>query len=129
MQSSNKKIKIVETPRDGLQGLETIISTKKKIEYINLLLQCGFDNVEVGSFVSAKAILQMANTVEVIDNLDYSKTNFRLSFAKVSVANNFNLFAFSIQQGMATVAVKFFKASIVIGDKGLPGLFTVILSG
>ena len=123
------KIKILETPRDGMQGLETIISTKKKIEYINLLLQCGFDNVEVGSFVSAKAILQMANTVEVIDNLDYSKTNFRLSVAKVSVANNFNLFAFSIQQGMATVAVKFFKASIVIGDKGLPGLFTVILSG
>ena len=84
MQSSNKKIKIVETPRDGLQGLETIISTKKKIEYINLLLQCGFDTVEVGSFVSAKAIPQMADTTEVLEKLDFSKANSRIA---VLVAN------------------------------------------
>ena len=55
-------IKIIETPRDGMQGIEAIIPTKRKIEYINLLLQCGFTTVEVGSFVSPKAIPQMADT-------------------------------------------------------------------
>ena len=77
-------IKIIETPRDGMQGLDTIIPTKKKIEYINLLLQCGFDTVEVGSFVSAKAIPQMADTAEVLKKLDYSKTKSNIA---VLVAN------------------------------------------
>jgi len=78
------QIKIIETPRDGMQGLDAIIPTKKKIEYINLLLQCGFDTVEVGSFVSPKAIPQMADTAEVLKKLDYSKTKSNIA---VLVAN------------------------------------------
>ena len=62
-------IKITETPRDGMQGLAYFIPTKNKIEYINALLQCGFDTLETGSFVSPRAIPQMADTGEVLDNL------------------------------------------------------------
>lgn len=77
-------IKIIETPRDGMQGLDTFIPTAKKIEYINLLLKCGFDTVEVGSFVSPRAIPQMADTAEVLKNLDYSGTKSKIA---VLVAN------------------------------------------
>lgn len=77
--NSEKQIKIIETPRDGMQGLDTIIPTRKKIEYINLLLQCGFDTVEVGSFVSQKAIPQMADTAKVLEGLDYSKTRSKIA--------------------------------------------------
>lgn len=62
-------IKITETPRDGMQGLEHFIPTKTKIEYINALLQCGFDTLETGSFVSPHAIPQMADTGEVLKQL------------------------------------------------------------
>lgn len=79
------KIKILETPRDGMQGIEQFIPTEKKIEYINILLKCGFHTVEVGSFVSPKAIPQLADTAKVLDNLDYSDTNSRIA---VLVANN-----------------------------------------
>ena len=77
--NSEKRIKIIETPRDGMQGFDTIIHTRKKIEYINLLLQCGFDTVEVGSFVSQKAIPQMADTTKVLEGLDYSKTRSKIA--------------------------------------------------
>jgi hydroxymethylglutaryl-CoA lyase len=73
--TSHAQIKIIETPRDGMQGVEQFIPTHKKIEFINLLLQCGFDTVEVGSFVSPRAIPQMKDTAEVLENLDLSKTN------------------------------------------------------
>lgn len=79
MNNERQNIKIIETPRDGMQGLETFIPTQKKIEYINILLQCGFDTVEVGSFVSPKAIPQMADTAEVLEKLDYSKTNSNIA--------------------------------------------------
>jgi hydroxymethylglutaryl-CoA lyase len=79
MNTNRKNIKIIETPRDGMQGLDTFIPTHKKIEYINILLQCGFDTVEVGSFVSPKAIPQMADTAEVLKKLDYSKTNSNIA--------------------------------------------------
>jgi hydroxymethylglutaryl-CoA lyase len=79
MNTERQNIKIIETPRDGMQGLETFIPTQKKIEYINILLQCGFDTVEVGSFVSPKAIPQMADTAEVLEKLDYSKTNSNIA--------------------------------------------------
>jgi hydroxymethylglutaryl-CoA lyase len=82
--SQPSSIKIIETPRDGLQGIESIIPIKKKIDYINLLLQCGFDTVEVGSFVSEKVIPQMADTAQVIERLDFSETNSRIA---VLVAN------------------------------------------
>jgi len=67
-----------------MQGIDTFIPTHKKIEYINLLLKCGFDTVEIGSFVSAKAIPQMADTAEVLRKLDYSTTKSNIA---VLVAN------------------------------------------
>lgn len=63
-------LNITETPRDGFQGLKTMIPTKTKVAYLNLLLQAGFDTVEVGSFVSPKAIPQMADTAKVLEMLD-----------------------------------------------------------
>ena len=79
-----EKIKILETPRDGFQGIAEFIPTQKKIEFINLLLKCGFHTVEVGSIVSPKAIPQMADTIEVLESLDYSGTKSRIA---VLVAN------------------------------------------
>ena len=72
-------VKIIETPRDGFQGLPYIIETEKKIEYINLLLKCGFHTVEVGSFVSPKIIPQMADTAKVINGLDLIETNSEIA--------------------------------------------------
>ncbi len=72
-------VKIVETPRDGFQGLKYSIDTQKKIEYINLLLKCGFHTVEVGSFVSQKVIPQMADTAKVIEGLDLTNTNSKVA--------------------------------------------------
>lgn len=78
------KIKIIETPRDGWQGLTQFIPTEEKVKYINLLLQVGFDTVEVGSFVSPKAIPQMADTAEVLKKIDYQNKQSKIA---VLVAN------------------------------------------
>ena len=71
------KISLIECPRDAMQGWPHLIPTKKKIEYINALLKVGFDTIDFGSFVSPKAIPQMADTKEVIGNLELagSKSN------------------------------------------------------
>jgi len=66
------KLTLVECPRDAMQGWHTIIPTEKKIEYLNSLLQVGFHTLDFGSFVSAKAIPQMADTAAVLDGLDNS---------------------------------------------------------
>jgi hydroxymethylglutaryl-CoA lyase len=66
----NQSIKLIECPRDAMQGWKTFIPTEKKVEYINSLLQVGFDTIDFGSFVSPKAIPQMADTKEVIRKLD-----------------------------------------------------------
>jgi len=63
-------IKLIECPRDAMQGWKKFIPTEKKIEYINSLMKVGFHTIDFGSFVSAKAIPQMADTKEVIGNLD-----------------------------------------------------------
>src|SRR6185312_4976996 len=63
-------IKITECPRDAMQGLHQFIPTDLKAAYINLLLQVGFDTIDFGSFVSAKAIPQMQDTAEVLKKLD-----------------------------------------------------------
>lgn len=65
-------IKIVECPRDAMQGWKTFIPTQNKIDYLNCLLQVGFDTLDCGSFVSPKAIPQMADTKEVLSELDLS---------------------------------------------------------
>ncbi|TMI94209.1 MAG: hydroxymethylglutaryl-CoA lyase [Bacteroidetes bacterium] len=72
------KIKIIECPRDAMQGWKNFIPTEKKIEYINSLLKVGFDTIDFGSFVSAKTIPQMADTKEVIGNLDLGIGNTKL---------------------------------------------------
>ncbi len=69
------KIKIIESPRDAMQGLTRFIPTKDKVKYINALLNVGFDTIDFGSFVSPKAIPQLKDTEEVLNNLDLSKTN------------------------------------------------------
>ena len=71
-------MKIIESPRDGFQGIKDFIPTKVKIEYINLLLHAGFDTVEVGSFVSEKAIPQMRDTAEVLGGLDLTRTTSKI---------------------------------------------------
>lgn len=71
-------MKIIETPRDGMQGIRDFIPTDLKIDYINSLLKVGFDTVEVGSFVSADTIPQLSDTAEVLKSLDLSKTMSKL---------------------------------------------------
>ena len=70
-------IKLIECPRDALQGIKPFIPTSLKIEYLNQLLQVGFDTLDFGSFVSPKAIPQMRDTAEVLKGLDLS-TSTRL---------------------------------------------------
>lgn len=73
-----EKIKLVECPRDAMQGIHEFISTEKKVAYINQLLKVGFDTIDFGSFVSPKAIPQMADTAEVLKQLDLSGTKSKL---------------------------------------------------
>ena len=72
------KIKIIECPRDAMQGIKTFIPTEQKVQYIQSLLRCGFDTIDFGSFVSPKAIPQMADTSEVLSKLDLSRTQSKL---------------------------------------------------
>jgi len=72
------KIKLIECPRDAMQGIKEFIPTEKKVDYIQALLRCGFDTIDFGSFVSPKAIPQMKDTAEVLANLDLSKTQSKL---------------------------------------------------
>lgn len=71
-------MKIVECPRDAMQGLHDFIPTELKAAYINQLLKVGFDTIDFGSFVSPKAIPQMRDTADVLAHLDLSKTNSKL---------------------------------------------------
>ncbi len=73
-----KNIKLVECPRDAMQGWANWIPTKKKIKYLNQLLKVGFDTLDFGSFVSPKAIPQMADTALVYDALDLDNTITKL---------------------------------------------------
>jgi hydroxymethylglutaryl-CoA lyase len=65
-----EKVKLIECPRDAMQGIHEFIPTEKKIAYINSILKCGFDTVDFGSFVSPKSIPQMRDTAEVLQGLD-----------------------------------------------------------
>lgn len=73
-----KKVKIIECPRDAMQGIKTFIPTEVKVQYIQSLLRVGFDTIDFGSFVSPKAIPQMVDTAEVLAQLDLSKTESKL---------------------------------------------------
>jgi hydroxymethylglutaryl-CoA lyase len=67
-----ENLKLIECPRDAMQGLHDFIPTEIKVKYINQLLKCGFDTIDFGSFVSPKAIPQMKDTAEVLSKLDLS---------------------------------------------------------
>lgn len=67
-------MKVIECPRDAMQGLDVFIPTTKKIEYLTQLLQVGFDSIDCGSFVSPKAIPQMRDTGEVLKNIEKGST-------------------------------------------------------
>jgi hydroxymethylglutaryl-CoA lyase len=71
-------MKIIECPRDAMQGINEFIPTQKKADYINQLLRVGFDTIDFGSFVSIKAIPQLRDTVEVLNKLDLSNTSSKL---------------------------------------------------
>jgi hydroxymethylglutaryl-CoA lyase len=71
-------IRITECPRDAMQGLHNFVPTDIKAEYINLLLQVGFDTIDFGSFVSPKAMPQMRDTANVLSKLDLSNTRSKL---------------------------------------------------
>ena len=71
-------VKIIECPRDAMQGIRTFIPTDAKVTYIQSLLRVGFDTIDVGIFVSPKAIPQMQDTAEVLDRLDLSQTSSKL---------------------------------------------------
>ncbi len=62
-------IKITESPRDAMQALKNIIPTDIKIDYINELFKVGFDTIDVGSFVSPRAVPQMCDTAEVLKGI------------------------------------------------------------
>ena len=71
-------IKLIECPRDAMQGLHDFIETDTKARYINQLLKVGFDTIDFGSFVSPKAIPQMRDTAEVLSKLDLGSTSSKL---------------------------------------------------
>ena len=81
----NSKVKIVECPRDAMQGILDFIPTSEKVSYINALLKVGFHTLDCGSFVSPKIIPQMRDTEEVLESIDLSDTSTLLS---VIIAND-----------------------------------------
>jgi hydroxymethylglutaryl-CoA lyase len=71
-------MKLIECPRDAMQGIKDFIPTNLKIEFVNSLLNVGFDTIDVGSFVSPKAIPQLADTAKVISKLNFSESKSKL---------------------------------------------------
>ena len=78
-----KKLKLIECPRDAMQGWANWIPTEKKIAYLNQLLKVGFDTLDFGSFVSPKAIPQMADTATVYEALEESDTKLLAIIANI----------------------------------------------
>jgi hydroxymethylglutaryl-CoA lyase len=88
-------VKIIDCPRDAMQGIKTFIPTAKKIEYINQLLKVGFDSLDFGSFVSSRAIPQLKDTAKVVDalNMDDTKTKLLAIIANERGARDASEFA------------------------------------
>jgi hydroxymethylglutaryl-CoA lyase len=76
--TEEKRIKILETPRDAMQGLQRIIPTVDKVRLIHSLLQVGFDIIDVGSIVSSSTVPQMKDTLEVLDRIDITGSQSKL---------------------------------------------------
>lgn len=88
-------MKLIECPRDAMQGIKEWIPTELKVQYINQLLKVGFDSLDFGSFVSAKVIPQMQDTAEVLRRLDLSITKTKLLAIVASVNGAKNACQFS----------------------------------
>jgi len=73
-----EKVKLIECPRDAMQGIHEFIPTDVKVDYLNGLLKVGFDTIDIGSFVSPKAIPQMADTAEVLERVDLENSKSKL---------------------------------------------------
>jgi len=71
-------MKIIECPRDAMQGMEKFIVTEDKVRYLNQLMKVGFDTIDAGSFVSAKAIPQMCDSAEVLDKVEFGPSKTKL---------------------------------------------------
>ena len=84
-------MKLIECPRDAMQGFSSFIPTTKKIKYLNQLLKVGFDTIDIGSFVSKRQIPQLADTAEVLNNklssLNESQANLLVEVAKNAIKN------------------------------------------
>ena len=78
MPENHQLVKLIECPRDAMQGIKTFIPTSQKVTYLNALLKVGFHTLDFGSFVSPKAIPQMKDTAEVINQLNLSHTKTKL---------------------------------------------------
>jgi hydroxymethylglutaryl-CoA lyase len=78
METTAEKVDIIECPRDAMQGIKTFIPTEEKIRYIQALLGCGFHTIDFGSFVSPRAIPQMADTATVMQGLDLTNKQSKL---------------------------------------------------
>ncbi len=76
-------LKLIECPRDAMQGMHNFIATQDKIRYINALLKVGFNTIDFGSFVSAKAIPQMRDTAEVLAGLELNNTHLLAIVANI----------------------------------------------
>ena len=72
------KVKIIECPRDAMQSIKTFIPTNTKLSYLQTVVDVGFDVVDIGSFVSPKAIPQLSDTSIIIDSIDLSNSNSEL---------------------------------------------------
>ena len=83
-------VKLIECPRDAIQGIKNFIPTKNKIIYINQLLKVGFDTIDFGSFVSNKTIPQLKDTSEVLDGLHLDNTSSKLLAIVANIMVNFN---------------------------------------
>jgi len=75
---ATEQVKIIECPRDAMQGLHDFIPTEMKVRYLNEVLRVGFDTIDIGSFVSAKAIPQLADTAEVLSRIDLEGSRSKL---------------------------------------------------
>jgi hydroxymethylglutaryl-CoA lyase len=73
-----KELKLIECPRDAMQGIHAFIPTDVKVKYLDGLLRIGFDTIDIGSFVSAKAIPQLADTAEVLERIDLNGSRSKL---------------------------------------------------
>lgn len=91
----SNRVKIIECPRDAMQGIKSFIPTEQKVKYIQSLLNVGFDTIDFGSFVSPKAIPQMKDTAEVLSKLDLSHVSSQLLAIVANVRGAQSAVAFS----------------------------------